>query len=118
MRKIKKLSEKAIEGGSFTIVAEFKEVDVDGTKTSFIPKAPLVWSLKDKDGTEINGRTDVSLTPASLVKIALAGDDLALTGSSALRVVTIEGTYDGLAGNNLPVVSEVHFEIMNAIGMP
>lgn len=118
MRRITKLSEKAPEGGSFTIVAEFKEVDVDGTTTSFTPKSPLVWSLKDKSGNIINSRDAVPLTPASSVKISLAGDDLALAGASALRAVTIEGTYDGLAGTDIPVVAEVRFEVVNLIGMP
>lgn len=119
---ITKLSEKAKEGGSYTIVAAFNEVTVDAegivTKTPFTPNAGLNWSLKDKNGNTVNGRTGVAITPAESVMITLFGDDLALAGGSAERAVTIAGTYNGTAGNNLPLVDEVHFQILNLIGKP
>jgi len=116
---ITKLSEKAKEGGSFTILAAFyeKQVNAQGiiVKTPFTPNAGLTWNLKDMDGNSIRSDT---ITPAETVMITLYGTDLALAGGSDERSVTIIGTYNGTAGSNLPLVDEVHFQIDNLIGQP
>jgi hypothetical protein len=53
-----------------------------------------------------------------LVIITLSGDDLALAGGGVSRYVTVEGTYDGTAGLDMPVVEEVSFDIENLKGQP
>ena len=113
-----KLSEKAVEGSTFTIRAEFNEVLPDGTKTPVIPNAPLTWSLRDNDGNVINSRSAVVLTPAAIVDIVLSGADLALINNHPVkRFVTITGTYNGVAGNDLPLIDEVNFQIYNLVGV-
>ncbi len=113
-----KLSEKAVEGSTFTIRAEFNEVLPDGTKTPVVPNAPLTWSLWDKDGNVINSRTAVPITPAVSVDIVLSGADLALTANHPVkRFVTITGTYNGVAGNDLPLLDEASFQILNLVGV-
>jgi hypothetical protein len=114
-----KLSEKAVEGSTFTIRASFQEVLPDGTKTPVVPNAPLVWSLSDKDGGVVNDRTDIPIAPAASVDIVLLGADLALNDNRPVRrFVTVVGTYNGLAGNDLPMIDEVSFQIHNLVGVP
>ena len=113
-----KLSEKAVEGSTFTIRAEFNEVLADGTRSPVVPNAPLVWSLKDKDGGAVNAKTDIPLSPAASVDVVLTGNDLALSDNRPVRrFVTIVGTYNGVAGNNLPMIDEVSFQILNLVGV-
>ena len=111
------LDEKAPEGGTFGIRCDF----VEKTPTEnfpFTPKAPLVWSLIDSDGQVVNEKSDIPITPAQSVTIVLKGDDLALVGSSAMRYVLVEGTYDGVLGDDLTVIKEVSFQIENLKGKP
>ena len=113
-----KLSEKAVEGSTFTIRAEFNEVMPDGTKTPVVPNAPLIWTLSDKDGSIVNSRSSVPITPAASVDIVLSGADLVLTTDRPVRrYVTVIGTYNGVAGNDLPIIDEVSFQISNLVGM-
>jgi len=114
-----KLSEKAVEGSTFTIRAAFFEVLPDGTKTPIVPNSPLVWNLSDKDGGVVNARSDEPLTPATFVDIVLSGDDLALANNHPVRrFMTIVGTYNGLAGSDLPMIDEASFQISNLVGEP
>jgi hypothetical protein len=115
-----KLFEKAQEGSTFAIKVEFtvKADPDDEVGTPFTPNSGLVWSLKDKDGNEINGKTDEPISSGESIIIVLKGDDLALTGGPTRRYVTIEGTYNGVLGDNLPLVGEVSFPIENLVGMP
>lgn len=114
-----KLREKAVEGSTFTVRASFNEVLPDGTKNPVVPNSGLVWSLKDKDGVVVNSRTSEPLTPAAFVDIVLQGADLALADDHPVRrFVTVSGTYNGLAGNNLPIIDEVSFQISNLVGKP
>lgn len=113
-----KLSEKAVEGSTFTVRAEFNEVLPDGTKTPFVPNSPLTWSLRDKDGNVINSKSAEPLVPATSVDIVMMGADLALTDNHPVkRFVTVTGTYNGLAGNDLPLIDEVSFQIVNLVGV-
>lgn len=113
-----KLSDKAVEGSSFTIRATFNEI-VDGVKSPIVPNSGLKWSLSEKDGTPVNGKTDQPLTPASTVDIVLTGNDLAVPGNYPKRLyVTVEGTYNGVAGNNLPIIDEASFQVFNLVGQP
>ena len=113
-----KLKEKAVEGSTFGIRAEFI-VKLPEGDTPIVPNAPLTWSLRDKDGNIINSRDDVPLTPASSVDVVLTGADLALPNNRPEeRFVTINGTYNAVYGNNLSLVDEVSFQITNLVGEP
>lgn len=111
------LDEKAPEGGTFGIRCDFVEKTPEGD-VPFTPKAPLTWNLRDSKGAEVNGKSDIPISPAQSVTIVLKGGDLTLTGSSAIRYVLVEGTYDGVLGNDLTVIKEVSFQIENLKGKP
>ena len=113
-----KLSEKAKEGSTFAIRVDFtvKADPDDEVGTPFTPNSGLTWNLKDKDGSEVNGRTNVPITSAESVTIVLKGADLALAGASIRRYVTIKGTFNGVLGDNLPLMGEVSFPIQNLVG--
>lgn len=112
-----KLSEKAIEKSSYTVRFEFNERTPSGL-VPFVPNSGLTWSLVDEDGQVVNSRLDISIEPpAQTVDVVLTGDDLALAGGHPVtRYVTIKGTYNGLVGNNLPLVDEASFQIINVKG--
>jgi hypothetical protein len=113
-----KLSEKAIEDSTFAIKTDFtvKTDPSDEVGTPFTPNAGLAWSLTDKEGNIVNNRIDEPLTPAESVTIVLKGNDLALSGSPVRRYVIVRGTFNGVLGNNLPLIDEVSFQIENLKG--
>src|SRR3990172_4773823 len=80
----------------------------------------LTWTLTDLAGNVINERAGVEITtPASTVTVVLSGDDLALPERAApIRVVTLEGTYDGDLRSDLPLKEEVVFTIRNLVKPP
>lgn len=113
-----KLSDKAVEGSSFTVRAAFNEV-VAGGRSPVVPNSGLKWSLTDKDGNPVNGKTDQPLTPAAVVDIFISSGDLAIPGDYPIMLfVTVEGTYNGVVGNNLPIVDEASFQVYNLKGQP
>ena len=113
-----KLREKAVEGSTFGIRADFV-VKLPEGDTPVVPNSPLTWSLRDKDGNVINSKQDQPLTPAASVDIVLSGGDLALLDNHPEeRFVTINGTYNSVYGNNLLLVDEVSFQITNLVGEP
>lgn len=76
------------------------------------------WSLTDKDGTEINSRTDVAIAALSTTNdVLLSGDDLALQSGesgrqSVERIFLFEGTYNSATlGNNIPLKAQGKFWI-------
>jgi hypothetical protein len=111
------LDEKAPEEGTFGIRCDFVEKAPEGN-VPFTPKAGLIWSLTNSNGVPVNARTDVPISPAQSITVVLKGDDLALTGGSAKRYLLVEGTYDGILGNDLTVIKEVSFQIDNLRGKP
>lgn len=114
-----KLLEKAVEGSTYTIVVSFNERLPDGTLNPIVPNSGLVWSLKDKAGNAVNSKTDIPISPpAQTVMITLSGNDLkTFSGKNTRRFVTVVGTYNGTAGNNLPLIEEVSFQIDNLVGV-
>lgn len=112
------LLEKAIEESTFAIKTDFtvKTDPSDPVGTPFTPNSGLAWSLTDKDGNVVNDRIDEPLTPAESVIILLKGDDLALSGGPVRRFVIVRGTYNGVLGNNLPILDEASFMIQNLKG--
>lgn len=82
-----------------------------------IPNAGLKWHLTDTEGKIINSREDVEiLTPAITVNIILSGADLEiLDGRDTYRILTIEGTYNSVLGDNLPFKDSARFLLTNLI---
>lgn len=107
------LTTQAIEKGTFVIAVAF----TDETDAAVTPNAGLTWKLTDGAGAVINGRSAVSLTPDTSVDIVLSGDDLALGNNGNLRIVTVQGTYNGDAGNNLPIKDQVAFYIADLVAV-
>jgi len=113
-----KLSEKAVEGSTYGIKADFI-VRLPEGDTPVIPNAPLTWDLTDEDGVIINSKKDQPLTPAESVYIVLSGADLALSdGLPVKRFVIVRGTFNSVFGNDLPLLDQVSFQIKNLVGEP
>lgn len=101
-----KLTIEAVEQSTYVITATF----TDETGAAVTPNV-LTWTLTDRNGTVINSRSAVSITPGASVQIVLSGDDLDFSGADALRLLTVEGTYNSSLGNNLPLKEEAEFVI-------
>jgi hypothetical protein len=113
-----KLDEEAVEGSTFTIVVEFNERTPTGLNP-VTPNSGLKWTLHDGKGNVINSRLDVPIDPpVQSAQITLFGADLkTLAGKSNRRYVTVQGTYNGTGGNNLPLIEEVSFKIINLVAI-
>lgn len=101
------LFEKAIKESTYIITLNFVDEDNDD---DLIP-ATLFWSLQDPSGQIINNREDEEETPAAKVNIVLSGNDLAINGQSAERILIVYGTYNSQYGNNLPYRKGFQFSI-------
>jgi len=99
------LTTKANDKSTFVINCTFKDED----NLAVIPNV-ITWTLTDEDGTVINSRTAQSVTPGASVDIALSGDDLKRS-DGAIRILTVEATYNSSLGNNLPLKDQVKFRI-------
>lgn len=108
------LTADAIEQSTYVITASF--TDEDGAAVT--PNAGLKWHLTDKNGTHINSRQDVTITPASTITILLKGADLAIDEDKTTRYLTIEGTYDSSLGSALPIKEQVQFDIIGLKAIP
>lgn len=120
MSAIVKVSSKAPEQGTFGLVFDFYELAVDqaslsSSSESASPTA-LTWSLRRRDGSVVNGRSNVAITPGESVTITLSGDDLSLADGD-FRVLTIDGTYSSTLGDGIPLKVEAHFYIENFLGV-
>jgi len=115
-----KLSDKAQEGSTYAIKVDFtvKADPDDLVGTPFTPNSGLQWNLKNKDGSVVNDRTDVDITTGESIVIVLKGADLALPGGPIERYVTVKGTFNGVLGDNLPLIGEASFQIQNLVGEP
>lgn len=105
---------KANEQSTFVIRYTFRDEDKQ-------PVAPssINWTLLRLDGSVVNGREDVPLTPATTVPVVLSGEDLKLWPvDDGLRRLFFSGTYDSTLGENLPFTDEIEFEIENLVGVP
>lgn len=80
------------------------------------------WTLTDPDKNIINSRENVVETPALQTFILLEGDDLALSGVSNARLVTIKGTFNSILGGitrlNVPYTQEYSFDINRLLNIP
>jgi len=88
----------------------------DETGASVSPSA-VTWTLTDRSGNVVNSRQDVSVTPGASVSFALSGNDLAITGNDAQRVLLIEATYNSSLGTGLPLKAQAFFTIAELVGV-
>lgn len=88
----------------------------DETGASVAPSA-VTWTLTDRAGNVINSRQDVSVAPGASVSFALYGDDLAIIGNDAQRVLLIEATYTSSLGSNLPLKAQAFFTVAELVGV-
>ena len=78
----------------------------------------MTWSLLEPDGTVVNEREDVTVSPAESVTIVLSGDDLAMDEAYDVeRILLIEGTYDSDLGSDLPLRDQLTFTIEDLVGV-
>lgn len=106
------LTARAIDKSTYVIVATFRDED-DALVT---PNSGLNWTLTKLDGTVINSRNAVSITPGTSVTIVLSGADLDYDDGRE-RVLTIQGTYDSDLGSNLPLKDQVRFTVQDLIAV-
>lgn len=100
------------------------EIKVAMTNTH-IPPQPVTplslnWTWTDKWGTVINDRQAVEIPEVELsetVTIKLFGDDLAVpSGTKAIRLLTVQGTYLDKDGVTMPFSSGVYVVIDDLAG--
>lgn len=104
----------AVEGSTYVVNVTFK--DEDGV--SMVP-ATAMWSLRDNYGEIVNARNNVPMVVASTVSIVLSGADLAYEPNArSNRTLTVNGTYDGTYGTDLPIAEEFTFGIRPLVGVP
>lgn len=91
---------------------------VDETGDAVTPSA-ITWTLSDRAGAAVNGRTGVSVTPGSTVTIVLQGEDLQIADTlhDNRRELLIEWTYDSSLGNDLPGKDALYFEVQPLAGV-
>lgn len=105
------LETQAPEEGAYSIALTFK----DESGTALIPTT-LTWTLTDEEGTVINSRSAVSLTPAATTNVVMYGADLSVTDTKKRRrIVTINGTYTSTYGTGLPLTEEIRFSIRDML---
>jgi hypothetical protein len=105
--------ETAIEGTTYVLTITV----TDENGASCVPSTAK-WSLRDNNGTIINGRNDVSLTPGASMIIILTSADLICTESSISRSLTIEATYPSAFGGTGTSCEEFTIPIRNLVGVP
>ena len=105
------LSKYAVEKSTFAVQCAFTDEDDDA-----VTPDSITWSLCATDGTIINSREDVSISPASTVTIVLSGDDLRIQSSGNVsedRYLEVSAVYDSDLGNNLPLKDRAEFKVIN-----
>lgn len=104
------LTGKAVRGGSVGM----KITIVDESGDPLIPTAAK-WTLTDLEGTVINLRQDVAITPlASEMVVLLSGDDLPIVDDSneyELKLFTFEGEYDPGDASAAPIRESGEFPV-------
>ena len=105
-----KLELHADEKSTYRMTAAF----TDSAGNASTPDV-IIYTLTNVEGTIINSKEAVSVTPSTSVNIILSGNDLAMqTGESGPveRVFTLEAVYDSSTdGNDLPLKEEAVFII-------
>ncbi len=99
----------ANEKGTYKMTAAF----TDSAGNAVTPDT-IIYTLTNVEGTIINSREAVSVTPATSVNVTLSGHDLAMQSGesgSVERIFTLEAVYDSDEGSNLPLNEEAIFII-------
>ena len=106
--------DKANEKGLYPIRVSF--YDDNGQA---VAPSTLQWSLLRLDGSIVNGRENVPVSPpASQQIIVLYGEDLKRWPvDNGLRRLFVQGTYTSDLGFDLPYTDEVEFEIEDLVGV-
>lgn len=105
--------DSAYEGSAYIMLVSLTDENGD----AMVPVS-AEWSLRDNDESIVNSRSSVALTPATSMTIVLGAADLVYEkNSSTFRTVTVEATYDGAYGNDLPLVREYTFDIIPMVGV-
>lgn len=104
------LTGKAVRGGSVGM----KITIVDENGDALTPTA-ATWTLTDLEGTVINSRTDVAITPlASEMTVILSGNDLPIADTAneyEIKLFTFEGTYDPGDASAAPIRESGEFPV-------
>ena len=102
------LSTHAMEKSSYIITATFTDEDGDAV----IP-ATIKWTLSTAKGVIVNGRENVAVAvPAAEVEVLLSGEDLKILSgevNQAVRLFTVNATYDSALGIGLPLKGAIRF---------
>lgn len=101
--------------GSFDVAIAFSDKDGDA-----ITPTAASWSLLDMDGTVVNSRSLVEITPLdTAVIVHLSGADLAILNGAAKesRVFYLYWTYTSGATDYI-VTDELQFNVVKMIGSP
>lgn len=105
-----KLSVAAVEESTYVVTLAFADKAGD-------PVTPdsATWTLTDGDGTVLNSRSAVAITPlAASVDVVLSGDDLAMQAGETqygLRLLTVQAVYTSTEGAGLPLNAEYQFQV-------
>jgi hypothetical protein len=108
------LTPNAVERSTYPISISFTDENGD----PMTPNIGLNWTLTDAEGSVINSRNAVTITPDETVQIVLSGADLAIPDRGGRRrILTIEGTYDSSLGSGLPIKGQAKFEIEQLVAV-
>ena len=106
------LTKHAKEKSTYVITASFTDEEGD----SVVP-VTIEWTLSTAKGTVVNSLSDVVVAvPASETEILLSGDDLQILSdevNQAVRLFTVNATYDSALGTDLPLRGSIRFIVDN-----
>jgi hypothetical protein len=102
------LSDEAVEKSTYVITLTC----TDAAGAAVTPTSGT-WTLTTLDGTVVNSRTAVALTPASTMDVVLSNADLALLNAydTGERLLTAQFVYSSDEGSNLTLKEECYFQI-------
>lgn len=109
------LQKPAVELSTYGIKAKFFD---EATPPQPVVPDSISWKLTDTQGSVINSRSAVVVTPATEVIIVLSDLDLAIIDGNGpeRRVLTVSAVIDSTLGSDLPVKNSVHFMVKDLLG--
>lgn len=97
----------AENGAAKATVGPFKDED----NQTVVPSA-VSWSLSKTDGSIVNSRHNVTLTPAGTISWLISASDLAVTDSNNTgRIITVSFTYSSTLGGDVTSRVQAMFNI-------
>ena len=91
-----------------TLALDLTFLDEDGNQ---VTPNDITWTLTNGNGAVVNGRSNVSATPASTITIVLSGDDLDVDVYGTRRVLHVLAHYDSSLGTGLPLAEDIVFDV-------